>query len=102
VRGESVWKIAEASHRASLAARGDRSGLLRPLLAAFVASIWDPFRFSKQFRKGNSQKSISTILHSQNLWERGMAQFPALELIAKHKIGEKLIDIHCGERNRPG
>jgi hypothetical protein len=26
-----------------------------------------------------------------------MAYFPALELITKHKIGEKLMDIHCGE-----
>jgi hypothetical protein len=39
--------------------------------------------------KGNSQKSISTILDSLPLWERRMAYFPALELIAKHKISEE-------------
>jgi hypothetical protein len=38
--------------------------------------------------KGNSPKSISTILHSLPPWERRMAYFPALELIAKHKIWE--------------
>ena len=37
----------------------------------------------------NSQKSISPILHSLPLWERRMAYFPALELIAKHKIWEQ-------------
>jgi hypothetical protein len=39
--------------------------------------------------KGNSQKSISTILHSLPLRERRMTYFPALELIAKHKIWEQ-------------
>ena len=34
----------------------------------------------------DSQKSGSTILHSLPLWERRMAYFPALEIIAKHKI----------------
>ena len=38
--------------------------------------------------KGNSPKSISTIPHSLPPWERRMAYFPALELIAKHKIWE--------------
>jgi hypothetical protein len=39
--------------------------------------------------KGYSRKSISTILHSLPLWERRMAYFPALELIAKHKTREQ-------------
>jgi hypothetical protein len=30
-----------------------------------------------------------------------MAYFPALELIAKHKIWEERINIHCGERQKP-
>jgi hypothetical protein len=28
------------------------------------------------------------MLHGLPLWERGMAHFPALELIAKHKVME--------------
>jgi hypothetical protein len=32
--------------------------------------------------KGYSPKSISMISHSLPLWERRMASFPALELIA--------------------
>jgi hypothetical protein len=28
------------------------------------------------------------VLHNPHLWERRMAYFPALELIAKHKIWE--------------
>jgi hypothetical protein len=39
--------------------------------------------------KGNSPKSISMISHSLPLWERRMASFPALELIAQHKIWEQ-------------
>jgi hypothetical protein len=31
-----------------------------------------------------------------------MAYFLALELIAKHKILEQRIDIHSGERQKPG
>jgi hypothetical protein len=53
--------------------------------------------------KGNSAKSISTIiLHSLPLWEQMIAYFPALELIAKHKICEQDIKIPCGERQKPG
>jgi hypothetical protein len=50
--------------RASLATRSSRSSLLRPLLAALGALIRAPLRFSKQFRKVNSQKSISRILRN--------------------------------------
>jgi hypothetical protein len=39
--------------------------------------------------KGNSQKSISTILHRLPLWERSMAYFSALELVARHTIWEQ-------------
>jgi hypothetical protein len=39
--------------------------------------------------KESSQKSISTILHGLPLCERRMAYFPALELVAKHKILEQ-------------
>jgi hypothetical protein len=38
---------------------------------------------------GNSQKSNYSLLHSLLLWERRMAYFSALELIAKHKIWEQ-------------
>jgi hypothetical protein len=49
----------------------------RPSLRALIhRSAW----------KVKSQKSISKILHSLPLWERRMAYFFALELIAKHKI----------------
>ena len=49
----------------------------------------------------DSRKSISTILHRQPLLERRIAYFPALELIAKHKIWEDRVNIHCGERQKP-
>jgi hypothetical protein len=35
---------------------------------------------------GYSPKSTYRMLHSLPLWERRMAYFPAMELIAKHKI----------------
>ena len=35
-----------------MAPRGGRLGLLRSLMATFVAPIWDPLRISKQFRRG--------------------------------------------------
>src|ERR671915_265648 len=67
----SAWRnCLENSRRlldhTSSATRGGRSRLLKPLLVAFVAPMRDPFRFSKQFRKGYSQKSISRILHSRS------------------------------------
>ena len=49
----------------------------------------------------NSQKSISTNLHSLPLRERRMAYFPALELSAKHSIWEERVNIHCGEKHKP-
>src|SRR5918995_6364939 len=42
------------------AAEVGRSGLLRPILAAFGAPVLDPFRISKQFRKGNSANFAPT------------------------------------------
>jgi hypothetical protein len=39
--------------------------------------------------KGNSQNSISTILHSLPLWKLRIVYFPALEVIAKHMILEQ-------------
>ena len=53
--------------------------LLAPCRALIHRSAW----------KENSQKSISTILHGLPLWERRMAYFPALELVAKHKLLEQ-------------
>ena len=50
----------------------------------------------------NSTKSISTILHSLPLWERRMTYFPALELIAQHKLLEQRLFMHCRERQKPG
>ena len=31
-----------------------------------------------------------------------MAFFPALELLAKHKILEERVNIHCAEMQKPG
>jgi hypothetical protein len=45
--------------------------------------------YSLECVKVNSQQVISTILHSPHLWERRMAHFSALELIAKHMIWEQ-------------
>jgi hypothetical protein len=41
------------------------------------------------------------MLYGMPLWERRMANFPALELIAKHEIWEQRIYIRCGERQKP-
>jgi hypothetical protein len=38
---------------------------------------------------GNSRNSTYRILHRLPLWERRIAYFTALELIAKHKIWEQ-------------
>ena len=38
------------------------------------------------------------MLHSLPLWERRMAYFSILELIAKQKIWKQGINIRCSER----
>jgi hypothetical protein len=48
----------------------------------------DQRRYSPKCVEGNSPKSTYRMLHGMPLWERRMAYFPALELIAKHKIWE--------------
>jgi predicted acetyltransferase len=45
-----------------------------------------------------SAQSISRNLHGLSLWEQRMAYSHALELIAKHKIWEERVNIHCGEK----
>ena len=61
------------------------------LLALIHPSAW----------KGNSQKSTYRMLYGMPLWERRMAYFPALELIAKHEIWEQGVNIHRSERQKP-
>jgi hypothetical protein len=41
------------------------------------------------------------MLHSLPLWERRMAYFPALELIAKHEKWEQGVNIHRSEWQKP-
>lgn len=45
--------------------------------------------FSELRGKGYSPKSTYTLLYGMLLWERRMAYFHALKLIAKHKIWEQ-------------
>jgi hypothetical protein len=51
--------------------------------------------------EGEFSEVHTTILHGLPLWERRMAYFPALELIAKHKIWQQRINIHSGETQKP-
>jgi hypothetical protein len=51
--------------------------------------------------KGNSQKSISRIVHGLPLWEQRMAYGPTLELIAKHKVWEQCSNVNYSASGVP-
>jgi hypothetical protein len=81
--------IKEASRACTIAAR---LSLMRPTCrlytspTLFVQARWSIHSTSW---KVNSQKSTYRMLHSLPLWERRMAYFSILELIARHKIWEQ-------------
>src|SRR5215212_9896126 len=66
-----------------------------PILLTHDATQWGPTpqangAIHRSAWKGNSQKSISTILHSLPLWEQRMAYFSILELKRKGTLGSNL------------
>jgi hypothetical protein len=58
--------------------------------------------YSPECVEGEFSEATYRMLYGMPLWERRMAYFPALELIAKHKIWEQRINIRCTERQKPG
>src|SRR5215211_7547051 len=58
---ENSWTSLD---RVFLVSQSGDKGALQPVFPTHRTSEWSPSGFSKQFRKGNSRKSTSRILHS--------------------------------------